>query len=96
MWFKLSPYASLDLSDGQTTFNLASVTKAFTATAIGLLIDDFAHGRNAAPLPPGLHELTWDTKIQDLLPDEWKLQDAWTSEKASIRDLLSHTSGMPR
>lgn len=28
----------------QTTMNIASVTKAFTASALGLLIHDFKHG----------------------------------------------------
>jgi hypothetical protein len=63
---------------------------------VGLLIDDFAHGRNITPLPAGLTELTWDTKVKDLLPDDWKLEERWASEKASLRDVLSHVSGLPR
>jgi CubicO group peptidase (beta-lactamase class C family) len=41
-------------------------------------------------------ELTWDTKIKNLLPDDWKLMDEWATEKASLRDVLSHVSGLPR
>jgi CubicO group peptidase (beta-lactamase class C family) len=77
--------------------DIASCSKAFTATAFGLLIDDFIHGRNATPLPNGLTKLTWDTKVKDLLPsDEWNLMDSWAEEKASVRDILSHVSGFPR
>jgi CubicO group peptidase (beta-lactamase class C family) len=75
---------------------LASVSKAFTAAAVGILIDDFANGRNITALPNGLFEFTWDTKMKDLLPEDWKPMDEWASEKASVRDLLSHTSGVPR
>lgn len=59
-------------------------------------MDDFAHGRNVTPLPTGLTRFDWDTKVADILPEEWALQDAWTSEKANMRDILSHVSGMPR
>jgi CubicO group peptidase (beta-lactamase class C family) len=34
--------------------------------------------------------------MQDLLPGDWKLMDAFASEKASLRDVLSHVSGLPR
>ncbi|KAF9232374.1 beta-lactamase/transpeptidase-like protein [Melanogaster broomeanus] len=60
-----------------TLFHMGSVSKAFCATALGLLIDDFANGRN------------------DLLP-EWQLMDEWASERANLRDILSHVSGLPR
>ncbi|KAI0776633.1 beta-lactamase/transpeptidase-like protein [Trametes elegans] len=79
-----------------TLFGLASCSKAFLATSFGLLIDDFAHGRNTTPLPPGVTRLDWDTKILALLPDEWLLDDEWTTLKASVRDVLGHVSGLPR
>ena len=59
-------------------------------------MDDYAHGRNSTPLPNGLASLNWDTKIKDVLADEWKLQDEWATDKANFRDLLSHSSGLPR
>jgi CubicO group peptidase (beta-lactamase class C family) len=58
-------------------------------------MDDFAHGRNVTPLPDGLATFTWDTKLKDLLPDDWKLMDAYASQHARIRDTLSHVSGLP-
>ncbi|KAF8557186.1 beta-lactamase/transpeptidase-like protein [Imleria badia] len=79
----------------ETLFHMASVSKAFCATALGLLIDDFANGNNVTVLPSGLTELTWHSRLTDLLPD-WQLMDAWASERANLRDILSHVSGLPR
>ncbi|KAG9311213.1 beta-lactamase/transpeptidase-like protein [Chiua virens] len=78
-----------------TLFHMASVSKAFCATALGLLIEDFANGNNVTALPSGVAELTWHTRLKDLLP-EWELMDEWASERANLRDILSHVSGMPR
>ena len=80
----------------QTRFYLASCSKAFLSTAFGILIDDFAYGRNNTPLPHGVDELSWLTKVKDLLPGEWGLMDDWANEKANIRDILGHVSGVPR
>ncbi|EGO02765.1 hypothetical protein SERLA73DRAFT_176127 [Serpula lacrymans var. lacrymans S7.3] len=80
----------------ETLFHLASVSKAFVASSLGILIDDFANGRNTSALPPGLSQFTWKTKLRDILPDEWELMDEWASEKVNIHDILSHVTGMPR
>jgi hypothetical protein len=58
-------------------------------------MDDFEHGRNVTPLPPTLTEFNWHSKIQDILPGEWKLMDEWASKKANLEDILSHVSGLP-
>lgn len=55
-------------------------------------MDDFDHGRNVTPLSNGLATFNWDTKVKDLLPGEWKLYDEWATEKASLFDILSHTT----
>ncbi|KAL5529636.1 hypothetical protein ACEPAG_5621 [Sanghuangporus baumii] len=80
----------------ETLFGIASCSKAFLSTSLGILIDDYAYGKNTTPLPDGLRKLDWDTKIQHVLPGEWQLQDEWTTEKANFKDILSHTSGLPR
>jgi CubicO group peptidase (beta-lactamase class C family) len=80
----------------QTLFCIGSSSKAFTASAIGILIDDFASGRNTTPLPPGLNSFDWNTKVKDILPGQWGLKDEWASEKANIRDILGHVSGLAR
>jgi hypothetical protein len=72
------------------------MSKAFTATALGLVMDDFAHGRNVTPLPEGLASFTWDTKPKDLLPNDWKLMDEDASQHARVRDILAHVSGLQK
>ncbi|TDL29087.1 beta-lactamase/transpeptidase-like protein [Rickenella mellea] len=78
-----------------TLFNIASCSKAFLASSVGILIDDYASGKNITPLPAGLSRLDWDYKVEDILPGEWILQDTWATEKANLRDILSHVSGLP-
>ncbi|KAG1877405.1 beta-lactamase/transpeptidase-like protein [Suillus subluteus] len=85
-----------DKTTKDTLFHMASVSKAFCVSALGILMDDYEHGRNVTPLPPALSEFNWHTLVQDILPGEWKLMDDWASEKATIKDILSHVSGLPR
>ena len=59
-------------------------------------MDDFAHGRNVTALPPTVSEFTWDTKIHHLLPEKWAIDDVWATEKANVRDILTHVSGLTR
>ncbi|OCH90090.1 beta-lactamase/transpeptidase-like protein [Obba rivulosa] len=80
-----------------TLFSIGSCSKAFVSASLGLLIDDFASGRNRTRLPPSVKKLTWDTKISSLLPvAEWGLKDPYASQKVSLRDALSHLTGMAR
>ncbi|KAG2069269.1 beta-lactamase/transpeptidase-like protein [Suillus decipiens] len=85
-----------DKTTEDTLFYMASASKAFCATALGILMDDYDHGRNVTPLPPALSEFNWHTLVQDILPGEWQLMDEWASKKANIKDILSHVSGLPR
>jgi hypothetical protein len=71
------------------------MSKAFTAAAVALVIDDFAHGRNVTPLPGGVAELSWKTKVKDVLP-KLRLYDLCASEHVTIQDMLSHLTGLPR
>ena len=63
---------------------------------MGILMDDFATGRNVTALPPSVSSFTWDTKVQDLLPEDWVLDQEWTTKKANLRDLLGHLTGLTR
>jgi len=65
--------------DEHTLFAIASNTKAFTAAALGILVDE--------------HKITWDTKVTDIIP-EFKMYDAYVTAEFTIRDLLSHRSGL--
>lgn len=64
-----------------TQFTICSITKSFTATAVALLHHD---GR-----------LDWTKPVRDYLP-EFRLHDPVATERITIRDLLSHQSGLPR
>ncbi|KAJ7078076.1 beta-lactamase/transpeptidase-like protein [Mycena epipterygia] len=82
--------------DGELTiFNLGSCSKAFLSAALGILMQDFSEGKNKSALPDGVSELSWSTKMYNLLPDEWMVEDKWTTNKADLRDLLSHVTGLP-
>ena len=59
-------------------------------------MEDFAQGVNVTALPPGVTTFDWDTKVKDLVPNGWKLMDGWATEKVTIRDALSHQTGIPR
>jgi CubicO group peptidase (beta-lactamase class C family) len=65
--------------DENTLFAIASNTKAFTAAALAILVDE---GR-----------LGWDDRVREHLP--WfQLYDPYVSDEMRIRDLLSHRSGL--
>jgi CubicO group peptidase (beta-lactamase class C family) len=65
----------------ETIFALASCTKAFTATAIGLLVDDGKAG--------------WDDPVRKHLP--WfRLSDPLADREVRLRDLLCHRTGLAR
>lgn len=65
--------------DAKTMFAMASTTKAFTAMAIGMLVDD------------GL--LNWDDQVMTYFP-EFQLYDPYVSRELRIRDLLTHRAGL--
>lgn len=62
-----------------TQFPLGSVTKGFTATAVGLLVQE--------------GKLRWDDRVADLLP-AFRVVDPYVSGEATVRDLLCHRSGV--
>ncbi|WWD21260.1 hypothetical protein CI109_105744 [Kwoniella shandongensis] len=74
--------------DADTQFGIASNSKLFAVSSIGLLIS------NGTILPNG-GTLDWETKIKDILP-EWKLMDGYATEHVNLIDLMSMRSGLPR
>ncbi len=66
--------------DPETLFAIASTTKAFTAAALGMLVDE--------------GKLKWDDPVVKHYP-EFKLRDQQLSNQITIRDLLTHRAGLP-
>jgi CubicO group peptidase (beta-lactamase class C family) len=66
--------------DADTLFAVGSNTKAFTTAALAILVDE--------------GKLRWDDRVIDLLPD-FRMQDAWVTREFTVRDLLTHRSGLP-
>ena len=65
--------------DERTLFGIASNTKAFTATALGMLVEE--------------GKLEWDAPVINYLP--WfQLSDPYVTRELTIRDLLVHRSGL--
>jgi len=65
--------------DDQTLFGIASNTKAFTAAALGMLVDE--------------SKLAWDDPVARHLPG-FAMQDPYVSREITVRDTLSHRSGL--
>ena len=66
--------------DEHTLFQIASVSKAFTAAALAVLVDE--------------GKLDWDDPVIDFLPD-FRMYDPWVTREFTVRDLLAHRSGLP-
>jgi CubicO group peptidase (beta-lactamase class C family) len=65
--------------DAQTLFGIASNTKAFTATALGLLVEE--------------GKIEWDGQVTRYLP--WfQMWDPYVTREMTVRDLLVHRSGL--
>jgi CubicO group peptidase (beta-lactamase class C family) len=64
-----------------TQFQLMSVSKSFTATGLALLVDE--------------RRLDWKKPVREYIP-EFRLHDAFASDRVTVRDLLCHHSGLPR
>jgi CubicO group peptidase (beta-lactamase class C family) len=64
-----------------TLFAIGSTSKAFTAFVLGTLVDE---GR-----------IAWDQPVIELLPD-FRLHDDHATRRLKVKDLLRHSSGLPR
>lgn len=65
--------------DGNTLFGIASNSKAFTTAALGMLVDE--------------GKLKWDDKVIQYIP-EFKMYNEYVTNEFTIRDLLTHRSGL--
>ena len=65
--------------DGDTLFDIASLTKSFTAAAAAVLVDE--------------GKLAWDDRVRDRLP-RVRFADPHVDHAMTLRDLLSHRTGL--
>jgi len=65
--------------DENTLFGIGSNTKAFTTAALASLAD--------------AHKISWDDPVYQRLPG-FQMYDPYVSHEMTIRDLLTHRSGM--
>ena len=66
---------------GATLFPIASITKSFTVTALGTLVDQ--------------NRLDWDKPVREYLPG-FRMYDPVATEQLTARDMVTHRSGLPR
>jgi CubicO group peptidase (beta-lactamase class C family) len=64
----------------RTLFPIASCTKAFTAYVLDQLVNE--------------GKVNWDDRVIDILP-EFRLKDEYAAFHVTIRDLLTHKTGVP-
>jgi len=66
---------------GDTLFAIGSCSKAFTATAVGMLVDE--------------GKIAWKDPVRNTLQD-FRLKDPVATEQMTPVDLMCHRSGLPR
>lgn len=66
--------------DSQTIFAIASTTKAITAAALGMLVDE--------------GKVRWDDPVTKYVPT-FAMHDPWATREATVRDLITHRGGLP-
>ncbi len=67
--------------DEKTLFAVGSTTKAMTVATLAMLVDD--------------EKLNWDDRVIDVLPG-FRMYDSYATNELTVRDLLSHKSGLTR
>lgn len=65
--------------ESSTNFGIASNSKAFTATTLAILVDE--------------GKIKWDDKVIQHIP-EFKMYNNYVTKEFTIRDLLTHRSGL--
>jgi len=79
--FGVRELGKADPVDEHTLFAIASCSKAFTATLVGMLVSE--------------GKLGWDDRATDRLPG-FRLHDPYVTQEITLRDLMSHKSGLAR
>lgn len=77
--YGVSSLNTMQKMDEHTRFGIASNSKAFTVASLGILVDE--------------GKLKWDDRVTDIIP-EFKLYAPYVTENFTVRDLLTHRSGL--
>jgi CubicO group peptidase (beta-lactamase class C family) len=70
---------TMQKTDENTLFGIASNSKAFTVAALGMLVDE--------------KKISWDDKVIKYIP-EFVMYNPYVTAEFTIRDLLTHRSGL--
>lgn len=77
--YGVSSIVTKEKTDENTLFAIASNSKAFTAAALAILVDE--------------GKISWETRVTEIIP-EFKLYDPYVTNEFTIKDLLTHRSGL--
>lgn len=72
-------FGKKDLVDEHTNFGIASNSKAFTTTALAILVEQ--------------GKIAWTDRVVDYIP-EFKMYNDYVTQNFNIQDLLTHRSGL--
>lgn len=76
---KSLPASAENAVDTNTVFQIGSVSKSFTATIMGMLVDE--------------GKVDWNAPVKQYLPD-FAMYDPWVSDHLQVRDLFLHRCGL--
>eukprot|EP00058_Branchiostoma_floridae_P017276 XP_002602764.1 hypothetical protein BRAFLDRAFT_93710 [Branchiostoma floridae] len=79
-------YGQRDLQTGQavdnrTLFGVGSISKSFTSALLATILGERGN-------------VSWDTVLTDILGPSFKFRDRFRTEEATLRDLLTHKTGL--
>ena len=77
--YGIKSWATKEKVNEHTQFAIASNSKAFTTTALAILVEE--------------GKITWHDKVIEHIP-EFKMYNAYVTENFNIQDLLTHRSGL--
>jgi CubicO group peptidase (beta-lactamase class C family) len=78
--FGLRNAAAPETVDGDTVFQLASMSKPISGTVVASLV--------------GKGLVDWDSRIADLMPS-FRMHDPYPTAEVTVRDMFNHRSGLP-
>ncbi|MEN6618056.1 MAG: serine hydrolase domain-containing protein [Rikenellaceae bacterium] len=78
--FGVKDKSGVDPVDGNTVFQIGSISKSFTAAIMATLVDE--------------GKIKWDDTVKNILPD-FKMYDKWVEANLQVKDIMTHHTGLP-